>query len=143
MALITCSECNKTVSDKASLCVHCGAPLEAKTPTSTYFFGAIVLLAFVSFIIWDKFIKSDVEVVDFEVEMNFINNRSINFTLENIGPSKNYEFYVAVGNNIADRLLSDKYCPGTISLDRNETRSFEFECPDLNFTFSKYSLIVK
>ena len=142
MALITCSECNKTVSDKANSCVHCGAPLEAKTTATTYITGAIVLLAIVSFVIWDYFLKSEVEVVDFQVEMSFINNRSISFTLENIGPSKNYDFYVAVGNNIADRLLSDKYCPGTISLGKNEIKTFEFECPDLNFTFSKYSLIV-
>mgnify|MGYP001235981202 CR=1 FL=1 len=142
MTLITCSECNKTVSDKASSCVHCGAPLEPKTSVSTYFIGALVVIGIVSFTIWNYFIKSEVEVVDFQMEMSFINNRSITFTLENIGPSKNYDFYVAVGNNIGERLLSDKYCPGTISLGKNETKSFEYECPDLNFTFSKYSLIV-
>ncbi|WP_222622704.1 hypothetical protein [Ramlibacter albus] len=28
MALISCPECNKTVSDKATACVHCGNPLK-------------------------------------------------------------------------------------------------------------------
>ncbi|MBR5635797.1 MAG: zinc-ribbon domain-containing protein, partial [Pseudobutyrivibrio sp.] len=27
MALITCPECGQSVSDKASVCIHCGFPL--------------------------------------------------------------------------------------------------------------------
>lgn len=27
MALIKCTECNETISDKASVCIHCGCPL--------------------------------------------------------------------------------------------------------------------
>ena len=74
--------------------------------------------------------------------MNFLTNSSISFTLENIGPSKSYDFYVTVGKNMGEWLLSNKYCPGSIFLDKNEIRSFEFECIDLNFIFSKFSLVV-
>ena len=36
MALIACSECNRQVSDKASACPHCGAPVQkAKKWTET------------------------------------------------------------------------------------------------------------
>ena len=31
MALIKCKECNKDISDKATVCVHCGCPIENKT----------------------------------------------------------------------------------------------------------------
>ena len=34
MALIKCSECGRTVSDKAKFCVGCGAPLEQHTEVS-------------------------------------------------------------------------------------------------------------
>lgn len=27
MALITCPECNKEISDKANVCIHCGCPI--------------------------------------------------------------------------------------------------------------------
>lgn len=29
MALITCSECGKEISDKANVCVHCGCPIKS------------------------------------------------------------------------------------------------------------------
>ncbi|MBR5074164.1 MAG: zinc ribbon domain-containing protein [Bacteroidales bacterium] len=32
MALITCKECEKQVSDQAASCPHCGAPVKAATP---------------------------------------------------------------------------------------------------------------
>ncbi|MBP5391236.1 MAG: zinc-ribbon domain-containing protein [Bacteroidales bacterium] len=32
MALITCKECGKQVSDQAASCPHCGAPVKAATP---------------------------------------------------------------------------------------------------------------
>jgi len=31
MALIKCPECNREVSDKASICIHCGSPVSSKT----------------------------------------------------------------------------------------------------------------
>ena len=34
MALIKCTECGRTVSDKAASCVGCGAPLERHTEVS-------------------------------------------------------------------------------------------------------------
>ena len=34
MALITCKECGKQVSDQAASCPHCGAPIKAATPAS-------------------------------------------------------------------------------------------------------------
>lgn len=33
MALITCPECQKQISDKAPACLHCGAPLETTSAT--------------------------------------------------------------------------------------------------------------
>lgn len=35
MALITCSECNKEISDKSTACVGCGAPRLLDAPVST------------------------------------------------------------------------------------------------------------
>ena len=32
MALITCKECGKQVSDQAASCPHCGAPIKAAAP---------------------------------------------------------------------------------------------------------------
>jgi hypothetical protein len=32
MALIACSECGRAVSDKAAVCIGCGAPLTASSP---------------------------------------------------------------------------------------------------------------
>ena len=34
MALITCPECGKPVSDKAAVCIHCGYPLKESTKTN-------------------------------------------------------------------------------------------------------------
>jgi hypothetical protein len=34
MALIDCSECGKSISDKASACPSCGCPVEVVKPTS-------------------------------------------------------------------------------------------------------------
>jgi uncharacterized membrane protein YvbJ len=34
MALISCSECGKQVSDKAASCPNCGAPISAVSPVS-------------------------------------------------------------------------------------------------------------
>lgn len=31
MALIKCKECNKDISDKATVCVHCGCPIKNET----------------------------------------------------------------------------------------------------------------
>lgn len=33
MALITCKECGKQVSDQAASCPHCGAPVKATAPS--------------------------------------------------------------------------------------------------------------
>ena len=38
MALITCPECNGQVSDKATVCPHCGYPIAANTPQEKYAF---------------------------------------------------------------------------------------------------------
>jgi len=32
MALISCPDCNKDVSDKAASCIHCGCPLSQEEP---------------------------------------------------------------------------------------------------------------
>ena len=34
MALITCSKCNKTISDRAEKCIHCGAPIVKILPNN-------------------------------------------------------------------------------------------------------------
>jgi hypothetical protein len=36
MAIITCSECGRAISDKAAACVGCGAPLAASEPPSAF-----------------------------------------------------------------------------------------------------------
>jgi hypothetical protein len=44
MALITCRECGKELSSKATSCPHCGAPAPRETGVVTYlFWGALVL----------------------------------------------------------------------------------------------------
>lgn len=37
MSLIICPECGKQVSDKASICVHCGFPIAEKTDVVKYY----------------------------------------------------------------------------------------------------------
>ena len=34
MALIKCNECGKEISDKATICIHCGCPVELKIKCS-------------------------------------------------------------------------------------------------------------
>ena len=34
MSLIKCPECNKEISDKAEMCIHCGYPLQQYNPSS-------------------------------------------------------------------------------------------------------------
>ena len=34
MSLISCSECGKEISDKATVCIHCGCPIKKKLNTS-------------------------------------------------------------------------------------------------------------
>ena len=36
MALIKCPECNKEISDKANVCIHCGYPLHNNSNVSTF-----------------------------------------------------------------------------------------------------------
>ena len=36
MALITCPECGKQISDKALACIHCGCPMEEKKSSTVY-----------------------------------------------------------------------------------------------------------
>ena len=36
MALINCPECGQQVSDKAAVCIHCGAPLKETAPEPVY-----------------------------------------------------------------------------------------------------------
>ena len=35
MALITCPECGKQISDKAPACIHCGYPMQEQPPVTT------------------------------------------------------------------------------------------------------------
>ena len=52
MALITCPECNNSVSTKAKTCPHCGAPVKIKKKTSlvTWIFAALLVLGFVALV---------------------------------------------------------------------------------------------
>lgn len=75
MALVTCSECRKEVSDKASSCPHCGCPIqgggqgaapvahkeEKKSPIRTGIFGCLGVLLIIGFIgaAVDSFQKGD------------------------------------------------------------------------------------
>lgn len=34
MSLIICSECGKEISDKATVCIHCGCPIKKDEPPS-------------------------------------------------------------------------------------------------------------
>ncbi len=36
MALIRCPECNKEISDKATVCIHCGYPLDYQDKSKSY-----------------------------------------------------------------------------------------------------------
>lgn len=44
MAMITCKECDKQISDTASLCPHCGAKPEKSASWIAYLFGGLVLV---------------------------------------------------------------------------------------------------
>ena len=76
--------------------------------------------------------------------MNFsiISDRSISFTAKNSGLKHTYNYYVKAGDETLDRVFGPKYCEGTFVMERNEERQIKAECPDLNFTFTKYSIVV-
>jgi len=63
MALIQCAECNGAVSDAASACPHCGAPVKASSVspvqqqaaapgTLSWFWAFAIVIAFVAAIFW-------------------------------------------------------------------------------------------
>jgi len=54
MALITCKDCNKEISDKADSCVHCGCPTERtmqKREQSKFRKTSLILLVFALIIV--------------------------------------------------------------------------------------------
>ena len=63
MALIQCAECSGTVSDTASACPHCGAPVKSAPVAQTqpqavapgplsWFWSFVIVIAFVAVIFW-------------------------------------------------------------------------------------------
>ena len=54
MALISCTECNKSISDSAKICPHCGYKKEKKS----YFWFIILILLFLGLCQQDEILKS-------------------------------------------------------------------------------------
>lgn len=79
MALITCQECEKEVSDKAATCPNCGAPINDKTTEIEMtnkslkfyilisFFGVFFVAPFFWFIIKDFAIASAIGIFSLAV----------------------------------------------------------------------------
>tara|TARA_B100000959_G_C14669551_1_gene495865 strand:+ start:147 stop:587 length:441 start_codon:yes stop_codon:yes gene_type:complete len=145
--LIICTECKTEISDKAKKCPKCGAPVPSwfdKLPESYqsvfgYFIFGVILFG----LIWNFFLKSEIEVSDETMHYNIISDRSISFTAKNSGRKHTYNYYVNAGDEILDRVFSPKYCEGTFVMEKNEERQIKAKCPDLNFTFTKYSIVVE
>ncbi|MEY8689434.1 MAG: zinc-ribbon domain-containing protein [Leptothrix sp. (in: b-proteobacteria)] len=98
MALIACSECHKEISDKASACPHCGAPVvsatAAPTKKKTHPGTWAVLVLLIGFLFWYS-AKS-------EREANLpIMPVEVKFRPALVGPG-----LVLIVNNTSDRYLS-------------------------------------
>lgn len=144
--LIICSECKAEISDKADKCPKCGAPLPDwtdKLPESVQaIIGFLIIGAIIFGLIWYFFLKSEIEITDQNIHFGFISDRKISFTAKNSGPAETYNYYVKIGDEFLERLFSPKYCQGTFIMEKNEEKEIKVECPDLNFTFTSYSIVV-
>ena len=145
--LIICTECKTEISDKAKKCPKCGAPAPSwfdKLPGSaqsviSFFIFGVILFG----LIWNFFLKSEIEVSDKKMNFSIISDRSISFTAKNSGLKHTYNYYVKAGDETLDRVFGPKYCEGTFVMERNEERQIKAECPDLNFNLNtKYSIHV-
>ena len=52
MALISCSDCRKDISDKAHGCPHCGLPYKGKGLHRRFSHGEILVIVLVPFLAW-------------------------------------------------------------------------------------------
>lgn len=151
--LVECEDCKNPVSVKASACPKCGAPISSlnqekggtdqKTLDGDAIKGLLLLAIIAIGSVWFFFFKSSLELSDQKVIYNIIFDREISFTATNSGPAKEYSYYVSIGDDFLERLGSPKYCEGKFNIGRDETKKIRVSCPDLNFTFSDYSISVK
>jgi hypothetical protein len=144
--IILCRECKAEISKKAKKCPKCGEPAPDWVDKYPVLAG-VVGLSFIGVIayglIWNFFLKSEIEIFDQTINYNLISDRTVSFTAKNSGPRHTYNFYVLAGDEFLDRALSKKYCKDTFVMERDEEKQIEIKCPDLNFTFTKYSVFVK
>ena len=145
--LIKCAECNNKISSKAKDCPKCGAPAPDWVDRISDTVWSILGILFLGIILlvgaWFFFMRSTVEITDKKIHYGIISDRKISFTAKNSGPRNTYNYHVKIGDEFWDRLFSTNYCEGTFVMEKDEERHIKIECPDLNFTFTEYSIVVK
>ena len=144
--LINCTECKNEISNKAKKCPQCGAPspgwVDRLSDKSLSIIGLLVIGVFLFGLIWNFFLKSEIEISDEKIHYSLISDRYITFMAKNSGPKETYKYHIRIGDEILDRIFSQKYCEGTFVMKRDEERQMKIKCPDLNFTFTNYSVVV-
>ena len=144
--LINCTECNNKISNKAKECTQCGAPVPDWVDRISGAGWSIIGVLFIGIVIlvlvWNFFLKSTIEISNKKIHYGFISDRKISFTAKNSGPKNIYNYHVKIGDEFWNRLLSANYCEGTFVMERDEEKHIKIECPDLNFTSTKYSIVV-
>jgi hypothetical protein len=105
--------------------------------------GLIFISVVFFFLIWNFFPKNSIEISNEKIHYGIISDRKISFTAKNSGPKNTYKYYVKIGDEFWNRFFSPNYCEGTFSMNKDEERIVEIECRDLNFTFTKYSVVIK
>jgi hypothetical protein len=144
--LILCTECKIEISDKAEKCPKCGAPAPDwtdKHPVIAVVVGFSIIGVIAYGLIWNIFLKSEIEIFDEKINYSLTSDREISFTAKNSGPRHVYNFHVLAGDEVLDRFFSKKYCKGTFVMERDEEKQIKIGCPDLNFTFTKYSISIR
>ena len=145
--LIVCSECKIKISDKAKNCPKCGAPVPGwidKLPDSVQaILGFLIIGAIIYGLIWNFFLKNEIEITNKQIHYGLISDRKISFNAKNSGPKHKYTYYVKAGDDFLERVLGPKYCEGTFIMEEDQEKEIKVECPDLNFTFTSYSIVVK
>ncbi|MDC0108765.1 hypothetical protein OAI56_00715 [Amylibacter sp.] len=145
--LLNCAECNNKISSKAKECPQCGAPapdwVDRISDTGLSILGVLFIGIVLFGMTWNFFLKSTIEISDFKIHYGIISDRKISFTAKNSGPKNTYNYHVKIGDKFWDRLFSSIYCDGIFVMERDEERHIKIECPDLNFTSTEYSIVVK
>ena len=87
--LILCTECKIEISDKAEKCPKCGAPAPDwtdKHPVIAVVVGFSIIGVIAYGLIWNIFLKSEIEIFDEKINYSLTSDREISFTAKTLGP---------------------------------------------------------